>query len=68
MDHFLYRNGSLHAEGVALSEIAATVGTPFYCYSAATLTRHYRVFSEAVARLDGAVTPAAVRGPPDPAE
>ena len=48
MDHFLYRNGSLHAEGVALSEIAATVGTPFYCYSAATLTRHYQLFKEAL--------------------
>ena len=51
MDHFLYRNGSLHAEDVALSEIAAAVGTPFYCYSAATLTRHYRLFAEALAPL-----------------
>jgi diaminopimelate decarboxylase len=51
MDHFLYRNGSLHAEGVALADIAATVGTPFYCYSAATLTRHYRLFTEALSPL-----------------
>ena len=51
MDHFLYRNGSLHAEDVALSEIAAAVGTPFYCYSAATLTRHYQLFTEALSPM-----------------
>jgi len=51
MDHFLYRNGQLHAEDVALADIAATVGTPFYCYSAATLTRHYTLFSEALSPL-----------------
>ena len=48
MDHFLYRHGELHAEDVPLAEIAASVGTPFYCYSAATLTRHYRLFDEAL--------------------
>ena len=51
MDHFLYRNGSLHAEDVALSEIAASVGTPFYVYSTATLTRHYHLFTEALSPL-----------------
>ena len=51
MDHFLYRNGSLHAEDVALAEIAAAVGTPFYCYSTATLTRHYQLFTEALSPL-----------------
>jgi diaminopimelate decarboxylase len=51
LDHFLYRNGLLHAEDVALSDIAATVGTPFYCYSAATLTRHYSLFTEALSPL-----------------
>ncbi|MGB8814724.1 MAG: diaminopimelate decarboxylase, partial [Paracoccaceae bacterium] len=51
MDHFLYRNGALHAEDVALAEIAATVGTPFYCYSAATLTRHYQLFTQALSPL-----------------
>ncbi len=51
MDHFLYRSGSLYAEDVALSDIAASVGTPFYCYSAATLTRHYKLFSEALSPL-----------------
>lgn len=52
MDHFLYKNGVLCAEDVALSDIAATVGTPFYAYSAATLVRHYRVFQEALAGMD----------------
>jgi diaminopimelate decarboxylase len=48
MDHFLYRDGALHAEDVPLAAIAAEVGTPFYCYSAATLLRHYRLFDEAL--------------------
>jgi diaminopimelate decarboxylase len=52
MDHFTYRGGILHAEDVALPEIAAVVGTPVYVYSTATLTRHYRVFEEALAGLD----------------
>ena len=52
MDHFIYRNGTLHAEDVSLSEIAATVGTPFYVYSTATLERHYQVFDEALAGMD----------------
>ncbi len=47
MDHFNYRNGELHAEEVPLRQIAADVGTPFYCYSTATLIRHYKVFSGA---------------------
>ena len=51
MDHFLYRNGSLHAEDVAISDIAASVGTPFYCYSAATLARHYALFTEALSPM-----------------
>lgn len=51
MDHFLYKNGILHAEDVAIPEIAAQVGTPFYVYSAATLTRHYRLFTEALSPM-----------------
>ncbi len=50
MDHFLYRDGQLHAEDVPVAEIAANVGTPFYLYSTATLLRHFRLFDEA---LDG---------------
>ncbi|HXO90983.1 MAG TPA: diaminopimelate decarboxylase, partial [Stellaceae bacterium] len=49
MNHFDYRNGVLHAEAVDLIELAKAVGTPFYCYSTATLERHYRVFTEAFA-------------------
>jgi len=49
MNHFDYRNGVLHAEAVNLAEVASQVGTPFYCYSSATLERHFRVFSEAFA-------------------
>ena len=47
MHHFAYKNGVLHAEDVSLSAIADAVGTPFYCYSTATLERHFRVFSDA---------------------
>jgi len=49
MNHFDYRDGVLHAEAVNLSVLAEQVGTPFYCYSTATLERHYRVFAEAFA-------------------
>lgn len=52
MDHFLYKNGTLHAEDVSLQDIAAQVGTPFYVYSTATLTRHYRLFDEALDGVD----------------
>jgi diaminopimelate decarboxylase len=51
MDHFIYQNGRLHAEDVDLAEIARAVGTPFYVYSAATLTRHYKLFTEALSPL-----------------
>ncbi len=52
MDHFLYRDGILHAEDVPLPQIAAAVGTPFYCYSTATLTRHFKLFDEALDGMD----------------
>jgi len=55
MHHFAYRNGVLHAEGVNLADLAAQAGTPFYCYSTATLTRHYRVFAEAFADVPSLV-------------
>ncbi|HEY0299716.1 MAG TPA: diaminopimelate decarboxylase [Rhizomicrobium sp.] len=47
MNHFAYRGGELCAEGVGLAALAEKVGTPFYCYSSATLARHYRVFAAA---------------------
>ena len=55
MHHFDYRAGVLHAEGVDLNALAAEVGTPFYCYSTATLTRHYKVFAGAFADVDALV-------------
>jgi diaminopimelate decarboxylase len=50
MNHFAYRNGEMFAENVPLARIAAEVGTPVYVYSRATLERHARVFSQAVAQ------------------
>lgn len=55
MHHFTYHTGTLHAEHVALDHIAESVGTPFYCYSTATLERHYTVFAEAFTGLDALV-------------
>jgi diaminopimelate decarboxylase len=48
MNHFHYKGGVLHAENVSLTDIADAVGTPFYCYSTATLERHFKVFSAAL--------------------
>ena len=45
MHHFAFREGVLHAEAVSLVDLAEAVGTPFYCYSSATLERHYRLFA-----------------------
>ena len=52
MDHFLYKNGELHAEDVPVAEIAAAVGTPFYVYSTATLLRHFKLFDDALGGMD----------------
>jgi diaminopimelate decarboxylase len=55
MHHFAYRDGVLHAEAVSLATLAQQVGTPFYCYSTATLERHYRVFAAAFADVPSLV-------------
>jgi diaminopimelate decarboxylase len=55
MHHFSYVDGVLHAEDVALPQLAAQVGTPFYCYSESTIRRHYEVFAKAFAGLDALV-------------
>jgi diaminopimelate decarboxylase len=55
LNHFEYRDGILFAEDVSLIDIAKAVGTPFYCYSTATLERHYSVFSKAFADIDAMV-------------
>lgn len=52
MNHFDYRDGVLYAEDIPVTEIADQVGTPFYCYSTATLERHYKVFTEAFGDVD----------------
>lgn len=55
MHHFSYIDGTLHAERVDLKKIASEVQTPFYCYSAATLTRHFEVFANAFSDIDALV-------------
>ena len=55
MHHFDYRAGVLHAEAVNVEDIAAAVGTPFYCYATATLERHYQVFAGAFADVPALV-------------
>jgi diaminopimelate decarboxylase len=55
LNHFQYRDGILFAEDVSVIDIAKAVGTPFYCYSTATLERHYSVFSKAFADIDAMV-------------
>lgn len=52
MNHFHFIDGVLHAEDVSVLDIAAQVGTPFYCYSTATIQRHYNVFTEAFGALN----------------
>ena len=52
MHHFAYRDGVLHAEDVSLRALAEEIGTPFYCYSSATLERHYKVMRDAFAGTD----------------
>src|SRR6204780_4544623 len=55
MHHFHYRGGVLHAEAVNLAVLADAVGTPFYCYSSATIARHYQVFTGAFADVEALV-------------
>ena len=52
MHHFTYKDGVLHAEDVNLQALAEEVGTPFYCYSTATLERHFRVMDGAFKDTD----------------
>ncbi|NBX04469.1 MAG: diaminopimelate decarboxylase, partial [Alphaproteobacteria bacterium] len=61
MDHFAYHRGVLHAEDVPIPAIAEAVGTPFYCYSTATLERHYKVFTEAFSTNPNTLTCYAVK-------
>lgn len=65
MDHFELKHGVLHAEDVPLPAIAAAVGTPVYVYSRATLTRHARVFRDALAILPSVHIAFAVKSNPN---
>lgn len=65
MDHFNLQDGVLHAEGVSLAALAEAVGTPFYCYSTATIERHYRVFADALAGLADPLIAYAVKANPN---
>ncbi|MCL6622265.1 MAG: diaminopimelate decarboxylase [Syntrophobacterales bacterium] len=49
MHHFHYVQGELYCEQVPVAEVARRVGTPFYLYSHATLSRHFHAFDEAFA-------------------
>ena len=55
MDHFTYQNGVLFAEDVKVSDIVSEVGTPFYCYSTATIERHYTVLANALSGLPATI-------------
>lgn len=55
MNYFEYKNGNLYAEDVSLADIAAEIGTPFYVYSTATMTRHYNVFADALRGMNALV-------------
>lgn len=52
MDHFSYQHGIYHTENLAIPELATRIGTPFYCYSSATLRHHFRVFHDALSGLN----------------
>ncbi len=65
MDHFQLRDGVMHAEDVPLPRIAEEVGTPVYVYSRATLTRHARVFRDALSGLDDPHIAFAVKANPN---
>ena len=52
MHHFDYTDNELFCEAVPVSAIAEKVGTPFYLYSHATLTRHFSIFEQAFEGVD----------------
>ena len=52
---FQYRDGELYAEDVAVSALATSVGTPFYCYAASAMAERYSSFAAAFADRDALV-------------
>ena len=67
MDHFELRHGVLHCEDVPLPEVAASVGTPVYVYSTATMVRHARVLRAALDPLPDPLVAYAVKANPNAA-
>jgi diaminopimelate decarboxylase len=65
MDHFILRDGVMHAEDVPLTLIAEAAGTPVYVYSTATMRRHVRVFREALAGIADPLVAFAVKANPN---
>ncbi len=55
MHHFTYKNGTMHAEDISLVTLAEEIGTPFYCYSSATLERHYQVLADSFSDMDALI-------------
>jgi diaminopimelate decarboxylase len=47
VDFFNYRNTSLYAEDIAVTELVKQHGTPLYVYSRATIERHWHAFDQA---------------------
>ncbi len=52
MHHFQYKDNDLYCENVPVAKIAENIGTPFYLYSHATLTRHFEAFNGAFEGMD----------------
>jgi diaminopimelate decarboxylase len=67
MDHFQFKDGELHCEDVPLAEIAASVGTPVYVYSTATMCRHVVALRSALQPLDDPLIAYAVKANPNSA-
>jgi diaminopimelate decarboxylase len=67
MDHFQHRGDRLFAEDIDIERLADAVGTPFYCYSAATIERHFKVFCDALAWADEPLVAYAVKANPNQA-
>jgi diaminopimelate decarboxylase len=67
MDHFELKDGVLHCEAVPLPDIAASVGTPVYVYSTATMVRHAEALRAALSPLPDPLVAYAVKANPNAA-
>ena len=52
MNYFDRRDGELIVEDIPVADLAREHGTPLYIYSARTLRHHYRVFEDALGKMD----------------